>query len=164
MIFETERLFIRHLEESDSEAMFEIYSDKESMQYRANKPFENLYEAMEMIKQSNIDCKLGLKFRFAIVKKETNELIGTLLYFLEDIHSEICTIGYSFGKKYRKQGFALETLVGFMAYLKTLEFKELHAKVFKMNSDSISLLNKVSFNLVDEINNEKYFTFIKKIQ
>ena len=28
MIFETERLFIRHLEESDSESMFKIYSDK----------------------------------------------------------------------------------------------------------------------------------------
>lgn len=164
MIFETERLFIRHLEESDSESIFEIYSDKEAMKYRANQPFENLSEAIEMIKQSNTDCNLGLKFRFAIVKKETNELIGTILYFLENMNSEICTIGYSFGKNFRKQGFALETLFGFMAYLKNLEFKELHAKVFKLNTDSINLLNKVGFNLVAENNNEKYFTFIKKLQ
>ena len=41
-----------------------------------------------MIKQSNTDCKLGLKFRFAIVKKETNELIGTILYFTENKDSK----------------------------------------------------------------------------
>ena len=164
MIFETERLFIRHLEESDSESMFEIYSDKESMKYRANKPFENLSEAIEMIKQSNTDCKLGLKFRFAIVKKETNELIGTILYFTENKDSEICTIGYSLGKNYWKQGFAIETLNGFTNYLKTQKFNKLEAKVFKMNSDSISLLNKVGFNLIDDKNDNKLFTIIKKIQ
>ena len=163
MIFETERLFIRHLEESDSESMFEIYSDKEAMKYRANLPFENLSEAIEMIKQSNIDSELGLKYRFAIVKKNTNELIGTILYFLEDKNSEICNIGYSLGRQYWKQGFALETLNGFMDYLKNLGIKEFHAKVFKMNTDSIHLLNKVAFTLVDAKNDEKLFTFIKKI-
>jgi ribosomal-protein-alanine N-acetyltransferase len=163
MIFETERLFIRNLEERDSESMFEIYSDKEAMKYRANQPFENLSEAIEMIKQSNIDSELGLKYRFAIVKKNTNELIGTILYFLEDKNSEICNIGYSLGRKYWKQGFALETLNGFMDYLENLGIKEFHAKVFKMNTDSINLLNKVEFTLVDDKNDEKLFTFEKII-
>ncbi|WP_396199157.1 GNAT family N-acetyltransferase [Flavobacterium sp.] len=163
MIFETERLFIRNLEAGDSESMFEIYSDKEAMKFRANQPFDTLSEAIEMIKQSNIDSELGLKYRFAIVKKETDELIGTILYFLEDKNSEICNIGYSLGRQYCKQGFALETLNGFMDYLKNLGIKEFHAKVFKMNTDSIHLLNKVAFTLVDAKNDEKLFTFIKKI-
>lgn len=163
MVFETERLKFRYLEKSDSEAMFEIYSDKEAMKYRANKPFTTVSEAKEMIQQSINDYELGLKFRFAIVKKDSNELIGTILYFLEDINSEICNIGYSLGKNYWKKGFALETLTGFIEYLKTLNFKELQAKVFKMNTDSINLLNKAKFDLVVEINNEKLFTFIKNI-
>lgn len=163
MVFETERLFIRNLEESDSESMFEIYSDKEAMKFRANQPFENLSEAIEMIKQSNKDYELGLKFRFAIIKKETKELIGTILYFTDNKNSEICTIGYSLGKNFWKQGFALETLIGFIVYLKTLEFKELQAKVFKMNTDSINLLNKVVFSLDIENQDKKLFTFIKKI-
>lgn len=120
MIFETERLIIRKLEESDSESLFEIYSDKEAMKYRANKPFETLSEAEEMINQTSTDYELGIKFRFAIVKKETNELIGTILYFKEEINSEICTIGYSFGKNYWKQGYAFETLTSFVTYLKSL--------------------------------------------
>jgi hypothetical protein len=32
-----------------------------------------------------------------------------------------------------------------------------------MNTDSIHLLNKVAFTLVDAKNDEKLFTFIKKI-
>ena len=163
MVFETDRLNFRYLEENDSEVIFEIYSDKEAMKFRANKPFDTIFEAKEMIQQSKNDYDLGLKFRFAIVKKDTNELIGTILYFLEDINSEICTIGYSIGKNYWKQGFALETLIGFIDYLKNLKFKELHAKVFKMNTDSINLLNKVAFNLINENNNEKLFTFKKNI-
>ena len=54
MIFETERLFIRHLEESDSESMFEIYSDKESMKYRANKPFTTISEAEALFPSTRI--------------------------------------------------------------------------------------------------------------
>ena len=163
MIFETERLFIRHLEESDSESMFEIYSDKEAMKYRANLPFENLSEAEEMINQTITDYELGLKFRFAIVKKETNELIGTILYFTENKDSEICKIGYSLWKNHWKQGFAIETLNGFTNYLKTQKFNKLEAKVFKMNVDSIKLLNKLDFILIEDTNDEKLFTFEKII-
>ncbi|WP_329805084.1 GNAT family N-acetyltransferase [Flavobacterium facile] len=163
MIFETERLLIRHLEERDSEAMFEIYSDKEAMKYRANQPFENISEAIEMIQQSKNDYKLGLKFRLAIEKKDSNELIGTILYFSEDINSEICTIGYSLGKNHWKQGFAFEVLNGFIPFLKTKEFKKLEAKVFKMNVDSIKLLNKLDFILNEDTNDEKLFTFEKII-
>lgn len=163
MIFETERLNFRYLEETDFEAMFEIYSDKDAMKFRANKPFENSNEAKEMINQTINDYELGLKFRFAIVKKDSNELIGTILYFVDDLKSEVCSIGYSLGKNYWKQGFALETLNGFMHYLKTLGFKELHAKVFKMNTDSINLLNKAKFILVEDENDEKLYTFKKLI-
>jgi ribosomal-protein-alanine N-acetyltransferase len=163
MIFETERLFIRHLEESDSEAMFEIYSDKESMKYRANQPFTTISEAEEMINQTITDYELGLKFRFAIVKKETNELIGTILYYAVDLKSDVCSIGYSLGKNHWKQGFAIETLNGFTNYLKTQKFNKLEAKVFKMNVDSISLLNKLDFILNEDTNDEKLFTFEKII-
>lgn len=162
MIFETERLFIRKLEENDSEAMFEIYSDKEAMKFRSNKPFENVVEAIEMIKHTETEFQLGLKFRYAIIKKETNELIGTILYFSEYPNSDCCTIGYSLGRNFWKQGFAFEIVIGFISYLKMLNFKELHAKVFKMNTDSIHLLNKTGFELIEE-NNEKYYTFKKNI-
>lgn len=163
MIFETERLFIRNLEESDSEAMFEIYSDKDAMKFRSNKPFENINEAKKMIQQTEIENQLSLKFRYAIIKKDTKELIGTILYFTEYPNSECCIIGYSLGKKYWKKGFALETLISFMAYLKTLNFNELQAKVFKMNTDSINLLQKVGFELMEEKTNEEHFTFKRNI-
>lgn len=163
MVFETERLKFRYLEKSDSEAMFEIYSDKEAMKYRANKPFVTISEAEEMINQTITDYQLGLKFRFAIVKKETNELIGTILYFVDDLKSDICSIGYSLGKNYWKQGFAIETLNGFIAYLSIQKFNTIQAKVFKMNTDSISLLNKVAFNLDIENQDEKLYTFNKNL-
>lgn len=163
MVFETERLLIRNLDENDSEAMFEIYSDKDAMKFRANKPFLTLSEAKKMIQQSINDYELGLKFRFAIVKKDTNELIGTILYFKEEINSEICSIGYSLGKNYWKQGYAIETLNGFMKYLKTQKFNKLEAKVFKMNDDSINLLNKLGFILDEDENDEKLYTFKKLI-
>ncbi len=163
MVFETERLKFRYLEKSDSETMFEIYSDIEAMKYRANKPFTTISEAEEMINQTITDYELGLKFRFAIVKKETNELIGTILYFVDDLKSDICSIGYSLGKTYWKQGFAIETLNGLIEYLRIQKFNKIQAKVFKMNTDSINLLNKATFNLDIENQDEKLFTFNKNI-
>ena len=143
--------------------MFEIYSDKEAMKFRANQPFLTISDAIEMIKQSNIDSELGLKYRFAIIKKETNELIGTILYFADNKNSEICKLGYSLGKNYWKQGFAIEIVTGFIAFLKAKEFKKIEAKVFKMNTDSINLLKKLDFILNNETNDEKLFTFEKLI-
>lgn len=163
MVFETERLKFRYLEKSDSEAMFYIYSDKEAMKFRANKPFSTISEAEEMIHQTITDYELGFKFRFAIVKKETNELIGTILYFVDDLKSDVCSIGYSLGKNYWKQGFAIETLNGFIEYLRSQKINKLEAKVFKMNVDSINLLNKLDFILNEDTNDEKLFTFEKSI-
>lgn len=163
MIFETERLKFRYLKETDSDSMFEIYSDKEAMKYRANKPFATISEAEEMINQTINDYELGLKFRFAIEKKDSNELIGTILYFVDDLKSDDCSIGYSLGKNYWKQGFAIETLNGFVEYLRIQKFLKIQAKVFKMNTDSINLLNKANFSLDTENQDEKLFTFNKNL-
>ena len=79
IITENEKLLIRELSKNDVNAIFEMYSDKEAMKYRGSKPFENIEEATIMIEKVIENIKNGTEYRYAIVEKRSNELIGTFL-------------------------------------------------------------------------------------
>ena len=96
MIAENEKLFVRELTENDANVIFELYSDKEAMKFRGSKPFENFNEAILMLKKVTENIKNGKEYRYAIIEKTSNELIGT--YLITPITKLNCMVGCSIGK------------------------------------------------------------------
>ncbi|HEU4495433.1 MAG TPA: GNAT family N-acetyltransferase [Flavobacterium sp.] len=78
MIIENEKLLLRELTANDVEVIFELYSDKEAMKFRASKPFENIEEAAVMINKAAENIKNGTEYRYAIIEKTSNKLVGDL--------------------------------------------------------------------------------------
>jgi ribosomal-protein-alanine N-acetyltransferase len=143
MITETERLVIRNFELKDKEKLFEIYSDKEAMQYRRSKAFENLEEVDEMLNRTFQKLELNEEFRYAVEHMVNKELVGTFL--IKPFSEKECEIGYSIGKKYWGGGYGKELVNGMMKYIATQNYKTVIATSRKENIASLKLLESVGF-------------------
>lgn len=107
MILETDRLILREYVIEDFEALYEIVSDKETMQHYPV-PFDE-DKTRNWIKW-NLDNykKYGFGL-WAVVLKETGEFIGDCGITIQDIDGEkLPEIGYHIHKKYWRKGFAKE--------------------------------------------------------
>ncbi len=107
MKIETNRLFLREYVWADFDALFEIFSDPETMQHYP-KPFDGK-RTRDWI-QWNLDNYQTYGFGlWAIVRKDTGELIGDCGLTLQNIDGQMLPeIGYHVHKKYWRQGFGSE--------------------------------------------------------
>lgn len=143
MITETDRLDIRELMVADKHPLFEIYSNKEAMKYRGSKPFDSIEEVEEMLTVASQKLKSGEEFRYAVVQKENNELIGTFL--IKSYSKNECEIGYSIGEKYWGKGYGVELVKGMLDYISSLNYKKVLATSRIENIASLKLLEKIGF-------------------
>ena len=84
VLFETDRLIMRHTQDADLHDMFAIYGDIEVMRYLGREP--KAIESIEAI-QAMIDRRKGIRANFgdsmgawSVVSKETGRVIGAVLF------------------------------------------------------------------------------------
>ena len=157
MITENEKLLIRELTQNDVDVIFELYSDKEAMKFRGSKPFENIEEAIIMIKKVTENIKNGTEYRYAIIEKLSNKLIGT--YLITPITNLNCMVGCSIGKNYWRLGYGLEVMTLMLEYLKSLEFKQIIGLIKKENIPSIKLVEKMKFRLIEQTEHPEFYKY-----
>jgi len=162
MIIENEILIIRELTENDANIIFELYSDKEAMKFRGSKPLENIEEAITLINKVIENIKTGTEFRYAIIEKLSNELIGTFL--ITPITSKICMVGCSIGKNYWRLGYGREVMSLMSTYLEKLKYEKITGLIKKENIPSIKLVEKMQFKLIEQTEYPEFFKYEKEIK
>lgn len=153
---QSERLIFRPLEKSDAERLFEIYSDVEAMKYRQVEAHKNIKDTYEMLSRDKEMSQLKKEIRFGVIKKDTNDLIGSFMYQPLDNKA---LIGYSLSKEEWGNGFATEIVEWLVSYLKNEKFTLLEAWVMNENIKSSKVLIKNNFNLISQTiyPNSKYY-------
>jgi len=121
MIIETKRLFLRKMNESDFEALYKVFSDKEVSKYY---PYDFDEERVRNWLKRNIERyeKDGFGL-WAVCLKETGEVIGDCGLTIQFINGEEKPeIGYHIRKDMQRKGFAKEaaTAVRDWAFKNTL--------------------------------------------
>lgn len=144
---ESERLIFRELKMSDAARLFEIYSDKEAMKYRQSNHHETIDDSFEMLKRDAEVKASKYEFRFGIINKDSNQLIGTIMY--QPIYSK-AIIGYSFAKEVWGNGYATEVINWMINYLKSKNFVIIEAWVLNDNTASSKVLEKNNFKLISQ--------------
>ncbi len=113
---ETERLLLRQFMPGDAEAMYRNWaSDPEVTRFMH-------YETCETLEQTRarIDGLLILIMQsfpiFAIIIKDTREIIGTIDYAITDSEAKSAEVGYKLGKQWWHNGYAAEALKAVIRY------------------------------------------------
>lgn len=162
MITENEKLGIRKLTKTDVNVLFELYSDKEAMKFRGSKPFENIEEAIAMLDKVAENILNETEYRYAIIEKKSNEVIGTFL--ITPVSDSDCKIGCSIGKKYWRMGYGMEVMLLMSEYLKNLKYKKLIGLIKKENIPSIKLVQKLNYAFVEQTNYPNFYQYEKEIK
>lgn len=107
MIFETERLYLRELNQTDFKSLCKILRDKEAMY-----AYEGAFSDIEVHEWLDRQIFHYLKWGFglwAVILKKTDELIGQCgltMQMWKD--KEVLEIGYLFQRRYWHKGYAVE--------------------------------------------------------
>jgi len=151
-ILETERLLLRPFKSSDAKAVFDCWeSDPDVAKYM----FWSSHNDIEKTKEW-IDFEIGQIdkddwYRFALVLKDTGELIGTGLIYYEDEVS-CWEIGYNLGKSFWGYGYTTEAMQKIIAFAnEKLHIKEIVGRYAKENPASGNVMKKLGFKYEKDI-------------
>lgn len=116
----TERLLLRPILNSDAEALFEMDNNPNVHLYLGNEPVKSIdavYNYIKSIQSQYIKNGIG---RFAVVLKDTNEVIGWAgIKFAtepENNHINYYDIGYRLQEKHWRNGYGLEAAKAWLNY------------------------------------------------
>lgn len=152
LIIETERLILRQLLLSDAEAMFELDSNPNVHLYLGNTPVKSIDECLGYIGNiRNQYIKNGIG-RFAVVLKETNEVIGWAgIKFItepENNHVNFYDIGYRFIERHWRKGYGFESAKAWLDYgFNEMKIPIIYASAHIDNSGSNKILQKIGLKL-----------------
>ena len=115
MILQTERLYLREMEQSDYPALCKIMQDKDVM-YAYEHAF-NDEEVQEWLDKQKKRYKVNGFGLWAVILKETDEMIGQCGLTMQDCDGrQLLEIGYLFQKAYWHKGYASEAAIACKKY------------------------------------------------
>ena len=149
VLIESERLSIRKL---TMDMCFDIHKnslDEDNRRFVPDEVFETLEIATEVVKDliDSYESEDG-PFVFAIIRKEDNANLGYIQLVKIDLGWEI---GYHIAKQYTGNGYATESVMLFLDFLKyNTEYKDIYGVALSANKASRRVLEKCGFELFFE--------------
>lgn len=143
---ETERLLLREITADDIEGIFSILSRNDVTRHYGQDTLEKIEQTVEIVNNYQKKYLEKRGCRWAIVRKDTQQLIGTIgLDALNPKHKR-ADIGYEIHPDHWRKGFATEAAKKIISYgFDTLHLNRIGAVVFPENIASNVLLNKLGF-------------------
>jgi ribosomal-protein-alanine N-acetyltransferase len=160
MTIESQRLIIRPLESKDIENYHELFSNPANLEFETFSPL-SLEESKETLAQwMHIGKENGGQvgaMEFGIAIKDTDEIVGVISGFYQDIDSCIMEFGIAILQKCWKMGYAYEASFSFFQYV---FLNTLTQRVFS----SCNARNVPCINLLKKIGMQKEGHFRKSVK
>lgn len=129
-VLETHRLRLRPFQQEDAETVFHCReSDPEVAKYMFWTSHNDIEKTKEWISFELNQIPKDDWYRFAILLKDTNDLIGTgLIYYEEEV--KFWETGYNLGRKYWGNGYATEAMKEILSFAKNVYLTNATAALF----------------------------------
>ncbi|WBA12613.1 GNAT family N-acetyltransferase [Salinivibrio kushneri] len=139
------RIVLRSIQTNDSDDLFEIYSDIQTMEFASDPAFTSKDMIVQMLESVVQLEKSGESLEWAVMDKATNKVIGTCgLHGFSD-NGNSCEVGCLLNSSYWRQGYMSEALSLLFSHARSLGIKELYADIDEGNFRSQALFNKLDF-------------------
>ena len=151
-ILETDRLILRPFCIGDTQEVFDCWeSDPDVSRYMFWSSHNDIKKTISWIREEISKIDFNDWYRWAILSKETGDLIGTGLIYIEEEYGKF-EIAYNLGKKAWGFGYTTEAMERVIKFAKEeLEIKEIMGRHAKENSVSGKVLEKLGFTYIKDI-------------
>ena len=149
---------------ADAAKLFEICSDAEVMKYLGTgKPYETVEQADDFLYWAVKYQKENGFCRWAVLKKETEEIFGSC-GFARPHGTEEIELGYLLARKFWGEGLATEAATCLKYGFEKLKFKEVIAMTDLENVASQKVLEKIGFvkRGIESFNDEEDLVYLVK--
>jgi ribosomal-protein-alanine N-acetyltransferase len=144
--FDTERLHLRPLSMEDDKAMFAMLSDPVSMEYWSSPALTDIRELRTALKKDIESDATGSSMCWAVLSKDTQEIIGKCILFQFSHQNRRAEIGYILNREFWRQGLMSEALAAVISFAFTrLDLHRIEADVDPDNIGSLAILEKLGF-------------------
>ena len=139
----TDRLYLRMLEETDEEFVFQILSE-----YSSIKLFQNNSELANLYRKANWEEVTGPTTVNALIfTKDTNEFVGKVC--MQFVDKPMPELGIDILKKYQNKGYGPEAIIAFSDwYTKKHSLPAVKVRISKDNSHSIHIFEKLGAEFI----------------
>lgn len=145
IMISTDRLLLKGLQRSDTEALFHYRSDPQVYEYQDWKP-KTMEEAENFIIRNSATKPNtpNTWYQLGLYLKKTNNLIGDIGIHFMDPDNLLSEIGYTLTPSHQSKGYAFEAVTGVIHYLFDQLMKHrISASVDPRNAKSIALLERL---------------------
>lgn len=141
-----ERVRLRHLQESDTDSLFEIFSDREALRFWGFPPYIERAEAEQLLAEIHEHFRQKTLFQWGIALNSNDQIIGTSTLFHFDEKSRRAEIGYILDRRYWGKGLANEALTALLEFaFETLNLHRLEADIEPRNAASVKIIERLGF-------------------
>ncbi|ELA8098875.1 GNAT family N-acetyltransferase [Vibrio parahaemolyticus] len=139
------RVVLRSMRTDDSDDLFEIYGDIQTMEFASDPVFSSKDTISQMLESVARLEKSGESLEWAVMEQATNKVIGTcgLHSFSDCGHS--CEVGCLLNSSYWRQGYMFEALSLLFFHAKFVGIEKLYADIDEGNFRSKALFKKLGF-------------------
>lgn len=143
-ILESERLYVRHFSEKDLETVYKYRNDKQCYQYQSYSSFEK-NDLLKMFNENKTKDLYSEAANFALVLKDTNELVGEIFVSKKNVGKEYF-IGFTVIPKFQRNGYAFEIISELLVEVAPkLDKFTFFCTVYEQNIKSVNLIKKLEF-------------------
>lgn len=140
------RVRLRHLEETDVDSLFAIFSDTETMRYWSCPPYKEPAEAAKLLAEIHKHFQQKTLFQWGIALVTDNKIIGTSTIFNLDAKNRRAEIGYVLNRQFWGKGFVNEALNSLLNFaFSEMNLHRIEADVDPRNAASIRVLERLGF-------------------
>ncbi|HEX7030200.1 MAG TPA: GNAT family N-acetyltransferase [Gammaproteobacteria bacterium] len=145
-VFITPRFTLRAVAESDLDALLRNFSDRALMRYYDGTPLDDLAAVRELLETWRRRERKGTGLRWAIARKDNDELIGTFGLHDIDRRARCAQIGCEVARAYwgRKVMNEIAPVIGRHVF-EELDLRRLDACIAPRNRASIALIESLGF-------------------
>ncbi len=142
----TPRLLLRHLTVDDSAAYYAIFSDPAVMRYYSSVAWSDLSQARDAIATVLAAYRSGEACRFALERRDTGALIGTISLHHFFPMNRRCELGYALASAHWGHGFIGEAMQAVVDHaFDALDLNRIEADIDPRNTASARALQRVGF-------------------
>lgn len=142
----TNRLLLRKLEPADAAAIFALRSDPIVNRYVVRPPVSDIEDGIRFIHRINTSVAEGDCLYWAVVPKQSEELIGTICLWNWNHQYKHAEIGFELMPHWQGKGYMHEAVGKVLPYaFDELHFNKIEAWIHQENKAAIKLVVKNGF-------------------